>query len=154
MAEVLAEPLRNLWNPSIVVHPRRHTRRRSANAVRHRWFFTCIPYVVQRTPCCGEISRGHHRRRGNPSKDAQGAVLGIYLLDRLLTRGFKLLAREVIGWRWLQHENILSFVGVTPDLAIVSDLMEHGNIREFIANNPRHNRLQLVSNTGTSDILI
>ena len=79
---------------------------------------------------------------------------GIYAPDRSLTRRFKLLAKEVIGWRWLQHENVLSFVGVTPDLAIVSDLMEHGNIREFIANNPRHNRLQLVSHAGTSDILI
>jgi len=101
-----------------------------------------------------EIPRRHHRRRGNPSDDAQGMLLGIYLLGRSLTRGFKLLAREVIGWRWLQHENILSLVGVTPDLAIVSDLMEHGNIREFIANNPRHNRLQLVSNAGTSDTLV
>ena len=75
-------------------------------------------------------------------------LLSIYILDRLLTQGFKLLAREVIGWRWLQHENILSFVGVTPDLAIVSDLMEHGNVMEFIAKNPRHNRLQIVSDAG------
>ena len=44
----------------------------------------------------------------------------------------KLLAREVVGWKWLQHENILPFVGVTPEFAIVSDLMEHGNVMEFI----------------------
>ena len=62
--------------------------------------------------------------------------------------GFKLLAREVVGWKWLRHENILPFIGVTPDLAIVSDLMEHGNIMQFIANNPHHNRFHLVSNTG------
>jgi len=81
-------------------------------------------------------------------------LLGTYPPGGLLTWGFKLLAREVIGWRWLQHENILSFVGVTPDLAIVSDLMEHGNAMEFIANNPRHNRLHLVSDTWTCNILI
>jgi len=81
-------------------------------------------------------------------------LLGICTLDRLLTKGFKLLAREVIGWKWLQHENILSFVGVTPDLAIVSDLMENGNVMEFISKNPRHNRLRLVSDTATCSILI
>jgi len=64
-----------------------------------------------------------------------------------LTLGLKLLAREVVGWKWLQHDNILPFVGVTPELAIVSDLMEHGNIMEFINNHPHHNRLHLVSNS-------
>jgi len=68
------------------------------------------------------------------------------VLKRLLTSGIKLLAREVVGWKWLQHENILPFVGVTPEFAIVSDFMEDGNIMRFIANHPRHNRLDLVSN--------
>jgi len=67
----------------------------------------------------------------------------------LLTLGFKLLAKEVVGWKWLQHENILPFVGVTPELAIVSDLMEHGNIMEFTNNHPRYNRFHLVSDSGT-----
>jgi len=64
----------------------------------------------------------------------------------LLTLGFKLLAREVVGWKWLRHRNILPFVGVTPELAIVSDLMKHGNIMEFVNNHPRYNRLHLVGN--------
>jgi len=71
-----------------------------------------------------------------------------------LTPGFKLLAREVVGWRWLQHKNILSFVGVTPELAIVSDLMEHGNVMDFIGNHPRHNRFRLVSGAGTCNIIL
>jgi len=70
----------------------------------------------------------------------------------LLTLGFKLLAREVFGWKWLQHRNIFPFVGVTPELAIISDLMEHGNIMEFINNYPRHNRLHLVSNSGIYNV--
>jgi len=64
----------------------------------------------------------------------------------LLTLDFKLLAREVVGWKWLRHGNILPFVGVTPELAIVSDLMENGNIMEFVNKHPRYNRLRLVSN--------
>ena len=69
------------------------------------------------------------------------------MLKRLLTSGaIKLLASEVVGWKWLQHENILPFVGVTPEFAIVSDFMEDGNIMRFIANHPRHNRLHLASN--------
>jgi len=66
----------------------------------------------------------------------------------------KLLAREVVGWKWLQHENILPFVGVTPELAIVSDLMEHGNIMEFTKKHPRHNHFHLVSKSRICSILI
>ena len=72
----------------------------------------------------------------------------------LLIPVFKLLVREVIGRKWLQHENILPFVGVTPDLAIVSDLMEHGNIMEFITRHPHRNRLHLVSNAKACNVLV
>ena len=73
---------------------------------------------------------------------------------RLFTPSIKLLAREVVGWKWLQHENILPFVGVTPEFAIVSDLMEHGNVMEFIETHPRHNRLHLVSNSRTDNTIV
>ena len=66
----------------------------------------------------------------------------------------KLLAREVIAWKWLRHENILPFVGVTRELAMVSDFMENGNIMMFIAEHPRYNRLNLVSETRARCILI
>jgi hypothetical protein len=75
------------------------------------------------------------------------------MLKRLLTPGIKLLASEVVGWKWLRHENILPFVGVTPELAIVSDFMEDGNIMMFIANHPFHNRLHLASNITPCCIL-
>lgn len=58
---------------------------------------------------------------------------------------FQLLAREVVAWKWLRHENILPFVGVTREYAIVSDFMENGNVMKFIAKYPRHNRFHLVS---------
>jgi hypothetical protein len=74
-------------------------------------------------------------------------------LEEIAQSEFKLLAREVVGWKWLRHENILPFVGVTPKLAIVSDLMEYGNIMEFVANHPRHNRIRLVSNIGACSTL-
>ena len=61
----------------------------------------------------------------------------------------KLLTREVFAWKCLQHENILPFVGVTSELAIVSDFMENGNIMTFIAEHPRHNRPRLVSDHDT-----
>ncbi|KAF9647121.1 kinase-like protein [Thelephora ganbajun] len=56
----------------------------------------------------------------------------------------KLFAREVVGWKWLQHENVLPFVGVTPKFAIVLDFMENGNIMGFIKKHPHHNRLHLL----------
>lgn len=60
----------------------------------------------------------------------------------------KLLVKEVVGWKWLRHENILPFVGVTftpPLISIVSERMENGNIMEFVRAHPNNNRLQLVS---------
>ena len=62
--------------------------------------------------------------------------------------GSKLLAKEVVGWKWVRHENILPFVGVTftpPPVSIVSELMDNGNIMEFIKTNQKYNRLRLVS---------
>ncbi|KAF9642014.1 kinase-like protein, partial [Thelephora ganbajun] len=56
---------------------------------------------------------------------------------------------EVVGWKWLQHENILPFVGVTPKFAIVSDFMENGNIMGFIEKHPRYNRLHLLVGTAS-----
>lgn len=60
----------------------------------------------------------------------------------------KLLMKEVVGWKWLRHENILPFVGVmfTPlFISIVSEQMENGNIVTFVTSHPRCNRLRLVS---------
>ena len=63
-------------------------------------------------------------------------------------RESKLLAKEVIGWKWLQHDNILPFLGVVlepPRFSIISERMENGNIMCFIKAHPNHNRLRLVS---------
>ena len=65
-----------------------------------------------------------------------------------LTLGPKLLVKEVVGWKWLRHENILPFVGVSlkPSLfSIISERMENGNIMGFIKARPNHNRMRLVS---------
>ena len=70
-------------------------------------------------------------------------------LHYLLTpQNHKLLVKEVVGWKWLQHENILPFIGVTltsPLFSIVSERMENGNITDFVKAHPDHNRLHLVS---------
>ncbi|KAF9648294.1 kinase-like protein [Thelephora ganbajun] len=58
----------------------------------------------------------------------------------------RLLVKEVVGWKWLQHENILPFVGVifTPPISIVSEQMENGNIIDFIKAHQKYNRLRLL----------
>ena len=59
------------------------------------------------------------------------------------------LVKEVIGWKWLRHQNILPFVGVmfTPStpISIASELMENGNIMDFVRKNRDYNRVDLVS---------
>ena len=65
-----------------------------------------------------------------------------------LILGHKLLVKEVVGWKWVRHENILPFVGVSqrpPFFSIISEWMENGNIMNFIKAHPNHNRLHLVS---------
>ena len=56
-------------------------------------------------------------------------------------------AKEVVGWKWLRHENILPFVGVTsipPPFSMVSAWMENGNIMSFIKVTPDQNPFTLV----------
>lgn len=87
----------------------------------------------------------------DPEKAYRVSGLVPRMLKLLLTPDPKLLAKEVIGWKWLQHENVLPFIGValTPPLfSIVSERMENGNITNFVKAHPDHNRLCLVS-TGT-----
>jgi len=60
----------------------------------------------------------------------------------------QLLVEEVVGWKWLQHENILPFLGVSlepPFFLIISEQMENGNIINFIGAHPDFNRLHLVN---------
>ena len=64
-----------------------------------------------------------------------------------LTFHFQRFARELVGWKWLRHENILPFVGVTskpPPFSMVWGWMENGNIMSFIRANPDQNRFNLV----------
>ena len=61
------------------------------------------------------------------------------------------LAKEVIGWKWLRHDNILPFLGVTSipqPSCIVSPWMQNGNIMDFLKNHPEHNPFNLVSVGG------
>ena len=72
-----------------------------------------------------------------------------------LTLCRKLLVKEVVGWKWVRHDNILPFVGVLlkpPLFSIISEWMENGNIMSFIRIRPNYNRLRLVSG-GRAPIL-
>lgn len=74
----------------------------------------------------------------------------------LFTPGCKLLVKEVVGWKWVRHENILPFVGVSLEpspFSIISERMENGNITNFIKAHPNYNRLRLVSE-GRASILL
>ena len=56
-------------------------------------------------------------------------------------------AKEAMGWRWLRHENILPFLGVTsnsPPFSMVSPWMENGDIVSFIKATPNQNPFSLV----------
>ncbi|KAF9648290.1 kinase-like protein [Thelephora ganbajun] len=59
----------------------------------------------------------------------------------------RLLVKEVVGWKWLRHENILPFLGVLskpPSFSIVSERMDNENIMNFVRARPNFNRLCLL----------
>lgn len=68
---------------------------------------------------------------------------------RSFTPHLQLLVKEVVGWKWLRHQNVLPFVGVTftssTPISIVSEMMENGNITDFVRENQDYNRVKLVS---------
>ena len=71
-----------------------------------------------------------------------------------LTPDFQRFAKEVVGWKWLRHENILPFVGVTSipsSFSMVSAWMENGDIMRFLRTTPNQNPFTLV---GTSHLLL
>ena len=77
-------------------------------------------------------------------------VSGLFLSPSkgLFTLDHKLLVKEVVGWKWVRHENVLPFIGVSlnpPLFSIISERMENGNIMNFIKAHPNYNRLRLVS---------
>ena len=49
-------------------------------------------------------------------------------------------------WKWLKHQNIVSFIGVTQDpLQFVSEWMPNGTLTDYLGKNPDVNRVDLVS---------
>jgi serine/threonine protein kinase len=54
----------------------------------------------------------------------------------------------VITWKAIQHPNVLPLLGVAiagDQIAMVSEWMAGGNIKEFIETHPNANRYKLVS---------
>lgn len=52
-----------------------------------------------------------------------------------------------MGWKGLQHPNVLGLLGVTIDgyqFVMVSEWMKNGHVRSFLEINPRANLLELV----------
>ena len=67
--------------------------------------------------------------------------------DTRLVGPLQRLVKEVIGWAWLRHENILPFVGITIQsnrFSVVSEWIPNGDIMSFVAQNPGRNLFPLV----------
>ena len=107
-----------------------------------------------------EVWKGEHQRREVAVK-----VLKIYKTSNLvkitkvgfqsesfawvdrLTRIIQRFCKEVMTWRALRHQNVLSLVGVTMSnnqFTMVSEWMVNGNINEFVKAHRDENRFELV----------
>ena len=92
-----------------------------------------------------ETIGGAHKVRGLPPPTSK----------KKFTLSPKRLVKEVVGWKWLRHGNILPFVGVSlkpPVFSIISEHMRNGSIMSFIRAHPNHNRLRLVSEQRASNL--
>lgn len=64
--------------------------------------------------------------------------------------------KEVIVWKRAIHVNILAIEGVAENIefSMVSPWMNDGDLLEYVKNNPRTNRLDLVRPIDVSDLII
>ncbi|KAF9647766.1 kinase-like protein, partial [Thelephora ganbajun] len=65
-------------------------------------------------------------------------------LDKIKRRFY----REIIGWKYVSHPNVLPFLGVSETLlpfCIITPWLPNGNIIEYTRKNKRANRLQLLA---------
>lgn len=77
-------------------------------------------------------------------KVALKALRNIKASDKRAQKRFE---HEIIVWDQLRHGHILSFYGIVTDLGqihMVSPWQEHGNVLEYVKNNPESNRIHLL----------
>lgn len=58
------------------------------------------------------------------------------------------LVKEVVGWAWLRHENILPFIGIATQpnkFSMVSEWIPNGDVMSFISHGPNRNPFPFVS---------
>ena len=88
------------------------------------------------------------RRMQEPDGTHKVRMPRLHLSLPILTRWvLQRLVKEVIGWAWLRHENILPFVGIAMQsnrFWVVSEWLPNGDIVSFVAQNPGRNLFPLV----------
>ncbi|CUA67421.1 Ephrin type-A receptor 6 [Rhizoctonia solani] len=68
------------------------------------------------------------------------------LTEDATKKDLKRITREIYNWSKLDHENVNKLMGVTmfrERLAMVSEWMEHGNLRQYLSRNLKVNRRAL-----------
>ena len=75
-------------------------------------------------------------------------VRGSSLFSRALPDPNQRFYRDIVGWKYVSHPNVLPFLGVSETLfefCIINPWMPNGNIIEYIQRYQSVDRLQLVS---------
>jgi len=146
MFEVPAKAVRYLWRSSILVHAPTALVKRDAAPFASGGNSTVYRATLNNRPVVIKVLNVVPRT--DQEKLHRVSSFGPKTSKRSLTPYPQLLVKEVVGWKWLRHENILPFVGVMfapSPISIVSERMDNGNIMEFIKVNRNYNRLRFVS---------
>ncbi|KAI0916122.1 hypothetical protein AcW1_010023 [Taiwanofungus camphoratus] len=93
----------------------------------------------------GDVYKGQHKNRDVCLKTMAKNRASSFDMSQAL----KVVCREAIAWKYLDHRNIIMLLGVnvsliSDNLCLISPWMEHGDIRAYLKNNPATNRLQLL----------
>lgn len=84
-------------------------------------------------------------------------VFCICLLPLLKNRPSQSFYKEAVLLKYLSHENIIPWLGVSKEhfpLSIVTEWIPNGNIRNYVQNHPEADRLALVSVASAHEVAV
>ena len=99
-----------------------------------------------------DVSMPNVTRKANVTKRVIMVCLVCFLVACNLCCLFKRVRREMRAWKSLRHPNIIKFIGFAiestsdhPTAALVSEWCKHGNVVQYLVQNPAAEREKLVS---------
>ena len=83
--------------------------------------------------------------------------LWCFVISPLMNSFRQIFYKEVTIWKQLSHPNVVRFIGVISDsasLSMVSEWMPNMDVRHFVGDHPKADRLQLVRHVAPCPVVL